>query len=92
MGIGGSIFLIAIGAIVAFGVRDQTFGPFDLNVIGWVLMIAGFLGLILTMYLWSSRRRRIVTEAPPVVEQPVRQYPPRETVVDEETRTRERRY
>jgi hypothetical protein len=66
MGIGGSIFLIAVGAIVAFGVRDQSFGPLDLTVVGWVLMLAGLAGLVITLWVWSSRRRRIVTAAPPV--------------------------
>jgi hypothetical protein len=77
MGIGGSIFLIALGAIIAFGVTNQTFGPFDLNVVGWVLMIAGFVGLVLTMYVWNSRRRRVVVTqaAPPVIERPVVERP-----------------
>jgi hypothetical protein len=85
MGIGGSIFLIAVGAIIAFGVRGQSFGPFDLNVIGWVLMIVGFVGLALTMYIWSSRRRRVVVQQSPNVERHYVQPPG--AVVDEETWT-----
>jgi len=65
MGIGGSIFLIVVGAIVAFGVRNQSFGPFDLNVVGWILMLAGFVGLSLTLWVWNSRRTRTVAAAPP---------------------------
>ena len=65
MGIGGSIFLIVVGAIVAFGVRNQSFGPFDLNVVGWILMLAGFAGLVLTLWVWNSRRTRTVAAAPP---------------------------
>jgi hypothetical protein len=83
MGIGGSIFLIAVGAIIAFGVRDQSFGPFDLNVIGWVLMIVGFVGLALTMYIWSSRRRRVIMQQPPAVERHYVQQPPGTVVEDE---------
>ena len=84
MGIGGSIFLVAFGAIIAFGVRNQTLGPLDLNVIGWVLMIVGFVGLVLTMYVWTSRRRQVVTERPPAtVERRVVQPPG--TVVEDET-------
>jgi hypothetical protein len=64
MGIGGSIFLIVVGAIIAFGVRNQSFGPFDLNVVGWILMLAGFVGLALTLWVWNSRRARTVA-APP---------------------------
>jgi hypothetical protein len=61
MGIGGSIALIAIGAILAFAV-DVSIGWLDLWVVGWVLMLAGVVGLILTLWFWSSRRRdRIAT-------------------------------
>ena len=77
MGIGGSIFLIAIGAIIAFGVRNQSLGPFDLDVVGWVLMLAGLVGVMLTMYLWNTRRRRVVTSQPtPMVERQVVSPPP----------------
>lgn len=57
MGIGGSIFLIAIGAIIAFGVkRDLSW--LDLDVVGWVLMLCGAAGLVLTISFWMTRRRR----------------------------------
>lgn len=59
MGIGGSIFLIALGAILAFAVEWNVSG-LDLNVVGWVLMIAGLAGLALTMWFWQSRRRAVV--------------------------------
>jgi hypothetical protein len=65
MGIGGSIFLIALGAIIAFGVRTNSLGPFDLDVVGWVFMIAGALGLGATLYIRNSRRRSVV-ETPTV--------------------------
>ena len=52
MGIGGSIFLIAVGAIIAFGVHVQ---------MGW---LAGFVGLVLTLWFWNARRRRVVTQRP----------------------------
>jgi len=55
MSIGASIFLIAIGAIVAFAV-DVNVGWLDLNVVGWVLMVAGVAGLIVTLMLWQRRR------------------------------------
>jgi len=63
VGIGGSIALIAIGAILAFGV-DVSIGWLDLWVVGWVLMLAGVAGLILTLWFWSSRRRTVTTRAP----------------------------
>jgi len=68
VGIGGSIFLIAVGAIFTFAL-DVNVGWLDLDVVGWVLMLAGVVGLVLTMYLWQSRRRTTVVRdtraAPP---------------------------
>jgi len=64
VGIGGSIFLIALGAILAFAV-NVSLGWLDLTVVGWVMMVAGFVGLGLTMWFWQSRRRTVVTTAPP---------------------------
>jgi hypothetical protein len=60
MSIGVSIFLIAIGAIVAFAVHAQV-GWLDLSRVGWVLMIAGAVGLLVTMMLWQRRRTVTVT-------------------------------
>jgi hypothetical protein len=68
MGIGGSIFLIALGAILAFAVEFDV-GWLDINVVGWVLMAAGFAGLVLTIWFWQSRRRTIVTR--PGISEPV---------------------
>ncbi|GAB1688276.1 DUF6458 family protein [Krasilnikovia sp. M28-CT-15] len=59
MGIGGSIFLLALGAILAFAVNADISG-LDLNVVGWVLMAAGLVGLIVTIWYWNSRRRAVV--------------------------------
>ncbi|MFB6391640.1 DUF6458 family protein [Polymorphospora lycopeni] len=63
MGIGGSILLIAIGAIFAFAL-DVNLGWLNINVVGWVLMVAGVVGLILTTWFWQSRRRAVVQTAP----------------------------
>ncbi|WP_121157651.1 DUF6458 family protein [Micromonospora pisi] len=60
MGIGGSIFLIAMGAIFAFAV-DVELGWLDLSVVGWVLMLAGVVGLVMTAWLWRGRRRTVVS-------------------------------
>ena len=40
MGIGGGIFLVAIGAILAFAVRAN-FSWLDVHVVGWILMLSG---------------------------------------------------
>jgi hypothetical protein len=65
MGITGSIFLIAIGAILAFAVNVAVSGV-DLQAIGWILMIVGLIGLVLSMIFWSSwggfGRERVVRE------------------------------
>ncbi|MCW6003218.1 hypothetical protein K1W54_01280 [Micromonospora sp. CPCC 205371] len=66
MGIGGSIFLIALGAIFAFAVEFDL-GWLDINVVGWVLMLAGIFGLILTLWFWQNRRRAVVTPPATVV-------------------------
>ena len=76
MGIGASIFLIAAGAIVAFAL-DVKVGWLDLAVVGWVLMLAGVAGLVLTLTVWNGRRRTIVTPEPPVRRHVIR--PPEET-------------
>ena len=55
MGIGVSIFLIAVGALLAFAVEFQLWW-LDINVAGWVLIVVGVLGLLLTLLLWSKRR------------------------------------
>jgi hypothetical protein len=34
----------------------------DINIIGWILMGAGVIGLILTLVVLAPRRRRTVTE------------------------------
>ncbi|PWR07446.1 hypothetical protein DKT68_18955 [Micromonospora acroterricola] len=59
MGIGGSIFLIALGAIFAFAV-EADLGWLNLAVVGWVLMLAGVAGLLTTLYFWNNRRRNVV--------------------------------
>lgn len=57
MGIGGGIFLIAIGAILAFAVHAEP-GWLDLDVVGWVLMLAGASALVITIWYWNDRRSR----------------------------------
>jgi hypothetical protein len=36
-------------------------GWLDLSVVGYVLMVAGLVGMILTIWFWNNRRRRVVT-------------------------------
>ncbi len=52
MGIGISIFLIAVGAVLAWAVEVQAQG-IDLNAVGVILMIVGLIGLVASMLFWS---------------------------------------
>ncbi|HEY0487774.1 MAG TPA: DUF6458 family protein [Mycobacteriales bacterium] len=56
MGIGASIFLLALGAILAFAV-DFNISGVDIHVVGWILMVVGVIGLVLTLVVWGPRRR-----------------------------------
>jgi hypothetical protein len=62
---GGSIALIAIGAILSFAVQDRISGV-DLVVVGYICMAAGALGIVLSLVA-NGRRDRVVTrdELPP---------------------------
>ena len=60
MSIGVSVFLIAVGAILAFAVHVHS-GWLDVNMVGWVLMAAGAVGLVVTLMLWQRRRTVSVT-------------------------------
>jgi uncharacterized membrane protein len=66
MGIGVSVFLIAVGAILAFAVDVQNSSGIDLDAIGVILMIVGAIGLAVTLLVWGPRERRadIVTDEP----------------------------
>jgi hypothetical protein len=61
VGIGASIFLIAVGGIITFAL-DIRVGWLDLHAVGWVLMIVGAIGLIVTLIVFGNRRRTIVSE------------------------------
>ncbi len=53
MGIGVSVFLLAAGAILTYAVEAQTDG-INLDTVGVILMIAGGLGLVISLLFWSS--------------------------------------
>jgi len=53
MGLGVSIFLIAVGAVLTWAVNASVSG-LELNTIGVILMIVGILGLVLSLIFWSS--------------------------------------
>lgn len=70
MTIGVGIFLLALGAILAFAVTDRISG-IDLTAVGYILMGAAALGMVLSVILSNSRRRR-QSPLDPVVEEEYR--------------------
>jgi hypothetical protein len=73
MGLGVGIFLTALGAILAFAVSADVSGV-NIHTVGWILMIVGIAGVILSLIFWSSwagpgyftrRRTAYVDEGPP---------------------------
>jgi hypothetical protein len=69
VGIGTSLLLIAVGAILRFAVSVTTSG-FNIHTVGVILMIVGGVGLVISMFFWSSwggfggygRERRVVRD------------------------------
>ncbi len=60
MSIGTSIFLMAVGAILRFAVTVHTSG-FNLHTIGLILIVAGAVGLVLSilwLMVWRDRGAR----------------------------------
>jgi len=72
MGIGVSLILIAVGAILTWAVSATVSGV-DISTIGVILMIVGAIGLVLSLLFWSTwggvggtrRRTTYVEDAPP---------------------------
>jgi hypothetical protein len=71
MGLGVSLLLIAVGAILIWGLQSDIAGISE-DAIGVILIVIGALGLILSMMFWSSwggmggrRRSTYVEEGPP---------------------------
>ena len=68
MGIGVSLILIAVGAVLAFAVH-VTGNGFNIHTIGIILLAVGALGVLISMIFWSSwggvggtRRETVVRE------------------------------
>ncbi len=53
---GGSIALLALGAILAFAVQDRLSG-IDLVTVGYICMAAGALGIVLSLVVNGQRQR-----------------------------------
>jgi hypothetical protein len=71
VGISASVFLIAIGAILAFAVTATVQG-IDIVTVGWILMAVGVIGVIVSLLSWqtwggfgrTTYRREVVDEDP----------------------------
>ncbi|GGJ89185.1 hypothetical protein GCM10010123_18450 [Pilimelia anulata] len=57
MGIGGGIFLMAIGAILAYAINVDV-KYVDLRVTGWIFILTGLVTVLLTIWYLMSRRRQ----------------------------------
>jgi Domain of unknown function (DUF6458) len=82
--IGASIFLLVVGAILAFAVKVTTH-PINVNTVGVILMITGATGILLALLSWNSgppapwaRRRRFITAGPVLDSDRVIEAPPYE--------------
>lgn len=55
MGLGLGIFLLVVGAILSFAVPQDTVDFIDLGVVGYILMAAGVLSLLLGLVMNTQR-------------------------------------
>jgi hypothetical protein len=53
MGIPVSLILIAVGAILTFAVHQSSNASVDIDVVGWVLMAVGLVGILLSLFWWE---------------------------------------
>ncbi len=59
MSIAAAVFITAVGAILRYAVNDDIQGV-DLQTVGLILMIAGIVGLVITLFVeFTGRRRRV---------------------------------
>jgi hypothetical protein len=82
MRLGTAIVLLALGAILTFALRVDVSGV-DLQVVGWILMIVGALGIVLELAIWGPRSRRRVTHTEGGYGAPVAGGPVQRTTTDE---------
>ncbi|MGI9084024.1 MAG: DUF6458 family protein [Aeromicrobium sp.] len=59
MYIGGSLVLLAVGAVLSFAVADRVSG-IDLVMVGYIFMVVGILGLLISLVVSNQHRDRRV--------------------------------
>jgi hypothetical protein len=80
MTIGAGLILIAVGAILRFGISTVSTHGFGVHTIGDILMLVGALGVVLWLLVWAPwaprarSRRTVYREVPPAEVPPVRRY------------------
>lgn len=57
MGIGISVFLLAVGAVLTFALESDGGGGVNLDTIGVILMVAGAIGLLTSMLIFGRADR-----------------------------------
>jgi hypothetical protein len=92
MGFLVSIILIAVGFILALAVHPTNPHPVDVNSVGWILVVVGFVGFLADLVLWSSwgpgylRRRTYVDDGHGYGAYPMRRrYQGRRVIEEEES-------
>jgi hypothetical protein len=79
-----------VGAILAFAVNQDSSSSVDVDVVGWILMVVGFVGLLLSLLWWERwgpgqwgwHRAGYAYDEPPATRS--RGYGRRRTVVEDE--------
>lgn len=66
MRIGGSLVLIAVGAVLKWAVTYEAAGV-DLRTVGTILLVVGLIGMVISLLLMSTRRRTQVIRERDVV-------------------------
>jgi hypothetical protein len=91
MSIGAGLVLIAVGAILRFGISTVSTHGFSIHTIGDILILVGILGVVLWLVMfapWGYRRRTVYRRqvrpgVPPGEVPPTRTYPADGSYVDE---------
>jgi len=90
MRIGAGLLLIAVGAILRFGISTVSTHGVAIHTIGDILMLVGVLGVVLWLVVWAPwtrRRRPAYREETPVLREERPVYREERAVYREETPT-----